>query len=164
MTGDSSAAWPGYAAAAVAFGFALPSLYWAAGGMAGLGTLGGRIEELARQRDTGLVVATWVAFMLKILGGVVALALVRPWGSRLPRRVVRYTASAGAVLLTAYGFLQTGTVALTGLGILDDTQDLSSGALRWRLFLWEPWFLVWGLLLGLAVSRTRTPPTEAVSS
>jgi hypothetical protein len=150
LTADTSPSWPGYAAAAAAFAFAVPSLYWAAGGMAGVGTLGGRIEELARQRDTGLVVATWVAFALKILGGILALALVRSWGRRLPRRAVLLTSWAGAVLLIVYGALQTGTVALIAAGVVNDTQGLSSGARRWRLFLWEPWFLVWGLLLALA--------------
>jgi hypothetical protein len=118
--------------------------------MAGVGTLGGRIEELARQRDTGLVVATWVAFLLKALGGVLSLALVQSWGRRLPRRPLLLTSWAGAVLLTVYGALQTATVALITAGVVDDTQGLSSGARRWRLLLWEPWFLLWGLLLGLA--------------
>lgn len=150
LTTGTSPPWPGYAAAALAFTFAVPSLYWAAGGMAGVGTLGGRIEELARQRDTGLIVATWIAFLLKLLGGFLALALVQSWGRRLPRRPVRLTSWASAVLLCVYGILQTATVALIAAGVVDDAQGLSSGALRWRLFLWEPLFLIWGLLLGLA--------------
>ncbi len=153
--------WAAYAAAAVAFTFALVSFYWAAGGMGAMGTLGGRIEELARARDTGLVVATWVATVLKVAGGVLALALVRPWGRRVPRRVLRVAAWAGAALLTVYGALQTGTVILMNMGVIDDTQGLSPGALRWRMFLWEPWFLVWGLLLGLAAWRDgRVPVVE----
>lgn len=152
LTASTSSSWPGYAAAAAAFTFAVPSLYWAAGGMAGVSTLGGRIEELARQRNTGLVVATWAAFLLKVLGGVLALALVQSWGRRLPRGPVLLTSWAGAVLLSAHGTLQTATVALILAGLVDDTQGLSSGARRWRLFLWEPWFLIWGLLLGLAAS------------
>jgi hypothetical protein len=149
----TSSSWPAYAAAIAAFSFALPSLYWAAGGMAGVGTLGGRIEELARQRDSGLMIATWAAFVLKVLGGVLALGLVRRWGRRLPRRLVLFVAWGGASLLTVYGLLQTATVALIATGVMDDRQGLSSGALRWRLLLWEPWFLIWGLLLGLAAWR-----------
>ncbi len=48
-------------------------------------------------------------------------------------------------------------------GVLGDTQGLSSGALRWRLFLWEPWFLVWGLLLGLAAWTYARHPSAAPS-
>ena len=163
MQSSPSPSWPGYAAAAAAFAFAVPSLYWAAGGMAGFGTLGGRIEELARERDTALVAATWVAFVLKVAGGFLALALVRPWGRRLPPRLLLRTAWAGAALLVVYGTSQTVTVALLATEVVDDTQDLSSGALRWRLFLWEPWFLVWGVLLGLAAwsRRARQSRVEA---
>ena len=34
-------------------------------------------------------------------------------------------------------------------------QPLSPSELRWRMLLWEPWFLVWGLLLGLAAGQYR---------
>ena len=74
----------------------------------------------------------------------------------------------GAVLLTLYGTLQTATVALTYFDLFDDTQEMSVGALRWRMLLWEPWFLVWGLILGLAAWRFgRTgdqPPSSSTTS
>ncbi|HEV2761079.1 MAG TPA: DUF3995 domain-containing protein [Acidimicrobiales bacterium] len=103
MTRGRRTTWPAYAAAAVAFVFALVSLYWAAGGMAGMGTLGGEIERLGRARDPDLVAATWAATVLKLLGALLALALVRSWGRRLPRRLLLVTAWAGAVVLTLYG-------------------------------------------------------------
>ena len=76
--------WPAYAAASVAAVFALVSLYWAAGGMAGMGTLGGEIERLGRARDPELVAATWAATVLKVIGALLALALVRPWAGDCP--------------------------------------------------------------------------------
>ena len=158
------ATWPAYAAAAVALSFALVSLYWAAGGMAGMGTLGGEIEELARARDPGLVAATWVAAVLKVAGAVLALALVRPWGGRVPRRALVFTAWAGAALLTLYGATQTAAVGLLWLGVEENTDRLSAGAVRWRTLLWEPWFLVWGLLLGLAAWRFTRGSTPSGSS
>ena len=39
--------WPAYAAAVAAV-YALVSFYWAFGGTGGVGTLGGRLEEMAR--------------------------------------------------------------------------------------------------------------------
>lgn len=83
--------------------------------------MGGRIEDLARARDTSLLVATWVAFVLKVLGGLLALALVRPWGGHLPRRLLLFAAWAGAVLLTIYGVVQTATMSLIATRVLDDT-------------------------------------------
>ena len=164
MTARRRTTWPAYAAAAVAFLFALVSLYWAAGGMSGMGTLGGDIERLGRARDPELVAATWAATALKVVGALLALALVRPWGRRLPGPLLLVTAWAGAVVLTLYGALQTATVALTYVDVFDDTQEMSEGVLRWRMLLWEPWFLLWGLLLGLAAwnfGRARNQPPSA---
>lgn len=141
--------WPGYAAAVVAFAFAAVSFYWGAGGMAGLSTLGGRIEELALARDPVIVTLVWVTGILKVGGGMLALALVQPWGRWLPRRLLLLTAWSGAALLTVYGVVQIGSVAAVAFGVLTPSYPLPSAVLWWRLLLWEPWFLLWGVLLGL---------------
>lgn len=131
-------AWPAYAAAAAAWSFALVSLYWALGGTAGLDTLGGGIEELARARDPRILGANGVAAALKVLGGVLALALVRPWCLRLPRWLLLTAAWGGASLLILYGALQEAGVALVALGVLDPAEPVDPRVLRWRLLLWEP--------------------------
>lgn len=143
-------AWTGRAAALTAFLFAAVSLYWATGGTAGLDTLGGTIEERARAGDPVIMRANWAAVVLKILGGVLALALVQPWGRRLPRRVMLAAAWTGAAVLILYGTVQTAGVALVALDVIQVTEPIEPTALRWRLFLWEPWFLLWGLLLAAA--------------
>lgn len=147
--------WPAYAAAVVASLFAVVSFYWGAGGTALVSTLGGRIEALALARDPFLITAVWVTGFAKLAGAVLALALVRPWGRRLPRRWLRATAWAGAALLTAYGLVQVFSVALVAAGAITPDVPIDPSVLRWRLLLWEPWFLVWGLLLGLATWTTR---------
>jgi hypothetical protein len=50
------------------------------GGTAGLATVGGAIQELARRRDPAGVALGIAAGMLKVAGGLLALALIRPWG------------------------------------------------------------------------------------
>ncbi len=134
----------------MAFAFAAVSIYWGLGGTAGVDTLGGRIEELAVARDPVIVTLVWVTGLLKVAGGVLALALVRPWGNRLPRRWLVRGAWAGAVLLTVYGLVQVTSVALVALGVLTPSEPVEPLVLWWRLLLWEPWFLVWGVLLGLS--------------
>lgn len=128
------------------------------GGTAGVSTLGGRIEELALARDPMIITLVWVTGLLKVAGGVLALALVQPWGRRLPRRWLMGGAWAGAVLLTVYGTVQVSSVALVALGVLTPTQPVEPVVLWWRLLLWEPWFLLWGVLLGLSawVASQRT--------
>ncbi len=147
--------WPAYAAAAVAFVFALVSFYWGAGGTALVSTLGGRIEELALARDPLIITVVWVTGVAKLAGAVLALALVQRWGCRLPQRTLRATAWVGAVLLTAYGLLQVSAVALVAVGAVTPDVPIDPDVLRWRLLVWEPWFLEWGLLLGLATWTTR---------
>ena len=76
---ERTANWPAYAACVVAAVYAVVSFYWAFGGTAGIGTLGGRLEELGRIGDRA--------------------------------------------------------------------------ALWWHVLVWDLWFLVWGVLLGVAAWR-----------
>lgn len=117
--------------------------------MVGISTLGGRIEELTLARDPVIMTMVWVTGLLKVLGGLLALALVQPWGRRLPRQWLVRVAWGGAVLLTAYGLLQVTSLALVASGVITPTEPVEPTVLWWRLLLWEPWFLVWGILLGL---------------
>jgi hypothetical protein len=129
---------------------AVPSFYWALGGTAGLDTVGGAIEELARTRDPAGVALGIAAGVLKVAGGLLALALVRPWGRAVPRRLLLGVAWAASMVLTAYGGLlvAVGTLVLTG--VLGPSGPVDRTALRWHVMVWDLWFLVWGLLLGVA--------------
>ena len=55
-----------------------------------------------------------------------------------------------ALLLSLYGGVQVLGQALVKGGIITPAGPVDWPALRWHLFLWDPWFLVWGLLLGVA--------------
>lgn len=140
----------GYGAAAAAFSFAAVSIYWGLGGLRGPNTLGEDIERLARARDPVILPANRAAAVLKLAGGALALALVQPWGRRLPRQPLVVAARAGAVLLTIYGTVQLAGVLLAHVGVVEPATRVASEVVYWRLLLWEPWFVVWGLLLAAA--------------
>lgn len=159
--GSVAPRWPGYAAAAAAFLFAGVSLYWGLGGTAGVSSLGGRIEELAVARDRTLMAFVWASVVVKGAIGVLALALVQPWGRRLPRCRLLPAAWTAAALLTLYGVLQETSVVLVKFGVIETPEPRDSSALLWRLLVWEPWFLVWGVLLGLAAHHARRRPSQA---
>src|SRR5258707_7307025 len=74
-----------YAAAIVAFGYALMSLYWALGGHALVSTIGGYVEQFARRGGPLPVLVALAATLAKVVGGLLALALVRPLGRVGPR-------------------------------------------------------------------------------
>jgi Protein of unknown function (DUF3995) len=132
---------------------ALPSFYWALGGTAGLDTVGGRIQELGRAHDPKAVVLGAGAGVLKVAGGLLALALARPWGRAVPRRMLLGAAWAASLVLTGYGGLlvAVGTLVLTG--VISPSGPVDRTALRWHVLVWDLWFVVWGLLLGVAAWR-----------
>jgi hypothetical protein len=83
------------------------------------------------------------AGVLKVAGGVLALALVRPWGRRVPRRLLAGVAWAASVVLTLYGGLLVAVGALVLAGVIGPAGPVDRTALRWHVLLWDLWFLVW---------------------
>ncbi|NHC16070.1 DUF3995 domain-containing protein [Motilibacter deserti] len=144
-----------YAAAGWALVSAVPSVYWGLGGTAGLDTIGGTIERLARAHDPGIFVAVWVAVLLKVAGAALALALVMPWGRRIPRRLLLAAALGGAAVLTVYGGVLVVAGLLAALGLVGQGGPSDPTALYGHLLLWDPIFVVWGVLLGMAGWQAR---------
>jgi hypothetical protein len=128
----------------------VPSFYWALGGTAGLATVGGTIEQLGRAHDPAGVALGAGAGLLKVAGGLLALALARPWGRAVPRRLLLGAAWAASTVLTAYGGLLVVVGALVLTGVINPSGPVDRTALRWHVMVWDLWFLVWGLLLAVA--------------
>jgi Protein of unknown function (DUF3995) len=145
--------WAAYGAAVVALLYAVPSFYWAFGGTAGIDTVGGELERLAREGDPVVLWLAGAAGVLKVAGAVVALALVRPWGRVVPRRLLVGAAGVGSGLLILYGGLYVVVGALALGGVVGTSGAVDRTALWWHVLVWDMWFLVWGVLLGLAAWR-----------
>ena len=77
--------WAGYAACAWAFVFAAMSFSWAAGGTVGVNTNAPAITGPVLAGDPAWIAALWITGALKVIAGLLALALVRPWGRLFPR-------------------------------------------------------------------------------
>jgi uncharacterized protein DUF3995 len=141
-----------YAAALVAFAYALVSLYWAVGGRGLVGTVGGFVEQMARRGGAAVVLLALVAVAAKVVGGLIALALVRPWGRVVRRRLLLMVSAVASVLLIVYGGLNVAAGALVLSGVLHPSGSVNRMALRWHVGVWDLWFLVWGVLLALATA------------
>ena len=88
--------------------------------------------------DPEFVAALWVTGLLKVVAGVIALALVRPLGRRVPRRVLSVLAGGAAALLLLYGGLGWVQAVLWETGVHDIPASVGSTAARWKLIFWDP--------------------------
>lgn len=146
------AAWVAYAASGWALLFAALSFFWAAGGRTGLHPL----ELEAAYDDSVWVLISLGAGIIKVVIGLIALALVQLWGRIFPRRL----------LLACTWMLGIGMSLYGGLGLVSDvlhvtgvTSDPENGKwFFWYLVLWDPWWVLGGILyLAVAWFAQRIP-------
>jgi Protein of unknown function (DUF3995) len=139
-----------YAASLAAFAHAMIDLYWALGGHALLSTVGGYPERLAHRGGVLPVLLALSASAAQMMVGLLALAMVRPWGQVIPRALLRFGSAGASALLVLYG----GALVLAGTLVLTRAIHPSGGvnwtAMRWHTGVWDMWFLIWGILLTLA--------------
>ena len=172
IPGAGLAAQPGYpragaaarrlaqASCAVGLTYAAVSVYWAAGGTWLLNTVGGTLVHPGGADGAGIIVAVWGAAVLKTAGALLPLAAagVTPWPSAVRRRrQVGALAWAEAGLLTVYGLVLAGAGWLEQAGVVAPGASADHRAVAWHAYLWDPWFLVWGLLVTAALLRSRPP-------
>jgi len=155
------AAWT---AAALGAASAALSAWWTAGSTALLDTVGGTMEELARERSAPAVLLGVVVVLAKLVGAALGPAVLG-WPRRpvrllallagRPRRPVRLLALLAGALLTLWG----GANVLLGGAVLTGALDLGpiadERALRWHVLVWDAWFLAWGLALLAALLLVR---------
>ncbi len=154
--------WAGYAACGWALLFAAVSIYWAAGGTIGADTVGDRVTRLP-----GIVALLWAVGAAKLVGALLALALVRS-SARLARRrlmlTIAWAAGAGMIL---YGGANLAVRGLMALGRIRTPDSMHSTAATWHLALWDPWWLLGGILFATAAwsyDRTRCSQAAATRS
>jgi hypothetical protein len=137
--------------------FAAMSVYWLLGGTIGLSTLANLIQDYAADNDPGFRLTTWITVGLKILGGLLALATVQPWGRVIPRRLLLTFLMGAGILLTLYGVAGFVEKALMVSGAIDIPASMGKGPARWYLAFWEPWWILGGVLFLLTANAMRIP-------
>ena len=155
---------PALLAALWALAFAAASAYWAAGGTGGAGTIARSLADRAAERDPELVATLWGAAVLKAMVAALALALARPATARFAR-VVRLAGWITGGALTLYGAVGLIEFALMALGARDVPTDVGDTAMLWYVFLWEPLWLLGGLLFLVAARQAArtTGHREAIA-
>ena len=141
---------------AVGLLYAAISLYWGAGGTWLLDTVGSGLGK-GHGGSALVVLAVWLAVGLKVIAAVLPLLAVTAdtsTGSRRPR-LIRALAWIEALILTVYGLAWTAVGLLVQAGVIAASATADHRALEWHAYLWDPWFLVWGLLVTAALLRSR---------
>lgn len=142
-----------YAAAAVGLVHAAFSLYWALGGRWLLDTVGQWALTLATQSSVAAGLGLGLIALLKVAGAVVPVLVEQ---GRIPgRRVWRVLEWAGAIGLTAYGLLNVVVAWAVLLGVIATPGGYDHAAMLGHAALWDPLFLAWGVLLAVALWRSR---------
>src|SRR5262252_8901245 len=110
------AVWVAYGACGWAFLFAALSFYWALGGTVGADTISPEIVQPARAHVPWVVAVLWIAAIIKVFSGLIALALIRPWGRRIPRWVLLILVWGAGTLLFVHGglYFVVGLLAWSG--------------------------------------------------
>lgn len=153
------AEWFGYAASAWAFLFAALSFYWGMGGRLGTNTLGPALVAAAND-PLFVALGLWVAGLVKVFGGLIALALVQEWGRRFPQLLLRTAAWMGGGFALLYGLASYIQHTLMMTGVLAVPAGLGAQAARWHMVLWDPWWILGGILFVITAQlawRTALP-------
>jgi hypothetical protein len=144
-------------AAALGVAYALISAYWALGGTGLLSTVGGSIEHDARTGGLLVTAGQWLVVLVKLFAAALPVFVIGSSGRGRRERVASRLAALEALVLTVYGLVFTATGLLVQLGVISRGAHVDNRALAWHAFLWDPWFLVWGLAV-LASLRLTPPP------
>lgn len=110
----------------------------------------------ARRERAGVAVEAtlWIVVVLKLFGAWLPVAVVSNADQR-PGRLWHRLAQLEAAILTIYGLVLTSVGLLVQAGVIDRGARADQKALTWHAFLWDPWFLIWGLLIIAALRRDR---------
>jgi hypothetical protein len=141
--------------------FAAVSAYWAVGGRWLLDTVG---RSLATSDASSLArVVIWSAVAAKLVAALLPFAAAgdedRPWHATA--RALGWTEG---VVMAGYGLVLTAVGLLVQAGAIGVAASADHEALRWHAFLWDPWFLLWGLAVLVVMLSSRQRADSATPS
>ena len=140
--------WAGYAVFIWSIAYMLPHLYWAMGGTVGMSILKSSVAELPEFQ-----LINWVASVILTAAGFLGLAFVHLKKRRVRTWFLLTISLIGCAISTSHGIYGIIYRILQMAGVI----ELESGTFNlnehtyvlWDLILFEPWFTIEGLLLGV---------------
>jgi hypothetical protein len=149
---------PALAALVAGLAYAAISVYWGAGGRWLLNTVGISLSQPGEPGHLAALLAVWGAAAVKAVAALLPLLAIEVWprtaNSGL-RRLARVLAWIETAILIGYGLILTAIGLLVQAGVIKPAARADRLALKWHAYLWDPWFLVWGIFVFLALWRSR---------
>jgi hypothetical protein len=143
-----SLVWSGYAVFIWSIAYMLPHLYWALGGKMGEGLL-----KPGTLHVDQIEWINWVASVFLTFAGLIGLAFIYWSKSRVSIYILLFITLAGCSLSASHGIYGIFYRILQIIGVVDlesGSFDIHEDAyVLWDLVLFEPWFLIEGILLGI---------------
>jgi len=150
----------GVASCLIGLGFTAFNVYWSLGGRLWIDTVFPFGNDEAALAALFPLWVQWGAIGLKIwaalFGLVVTPLFVWVFGRRL-LRLARFGAWVAAYCLLFWGFTQTVFFLLLKFRLFDVGYWNDERVVNWHAFLWDPWFLLWGVCLAAALRLTSKP-------
>jgi Protein of unknown function (DUF3995) len=139
--------------------YALVISSWGLGSTWALDTVGGALGTEGRAGNAALSVTVWASVLLKLIAAILGLAVTRP--RHQPQELVVVATWVAAGVLIVYGGVLTFVGLLVQPTSFTPIRMPATGALASHSYLWDPWFLVWGLLLAASLWCSRTQRTPS---
>ena len=149
---------PALAGLVVGLAYAAIIVYWVVGGRWLLNTVGISLSQPGQARHLAALLAVWGAAAVKAVAALLPLLAVGVWPRTANgglRRLARALSWIEAAILTGYGLVLTASGLLVQAGVIKAAAHADRLALKWHACLWDPWFLIWGIFVFLALWRSR---------
>ena len=149
---------PALAGLVVGLAYAAISVYWAVGGRWLLNTVGIWLSQPGQAGHLAALLAVWGAAAVKAVAAVLPLLAIGVWPRTTNgalRRLARVLTWIEAAILVGYGLVPTASGLLLQAGVIKAAAPADHLALKWHAYLWDPWFLIWGIFVFLALWRSR---------
>ena len=149
---------PALAGLVVGLAYAAISVYWAVGGRWLLNTVGILPSQPGQAGHLAALLAVWGAAGVKAVAAVLPLLAIGVWPRTANgglRRLARVLTWIEAAILVSYGLVLTASGLLVQAGVIKAAGHADRLAQEWHAYLWDPWFLIWGIFVFLALWRSR---------
>jgi hypothetical protein len=129
--------------------YMLPHLYWALGGRVGLSLLK---PGVAASSQFELI--NWISLPIFIVAGLVGLGFIYLGKSKILSLLLLSISALGCSIASShgiFGIIYRGLQIAGAIGLENRTFDIHDDMyVVWDMFIFEPWFLIEGILLAIA--------------